>query len=204
MTRETFLQALWDAGENGSLIDLCRRHLLHGTPIVFTGKENSFFDFRRRIAEKYDVGFHEVFVIGSAKLGFSLRKEKDFDLDSDIDVVIVSGSLFDAIMDQIRGYQLELRHSRRSVSTREIDTYHQFLEYAALGWIRPDKLPLEFSLRVLKDEWFSFFRSISNGRSEVGNYKVAAGVFKSYRHLEGYLLEGLQEIYESLRVRKQS
>ena len=143
-------------------------------------------------------------MVGSAKLGFSPYKEKEFDLDSDIDVVIVSDQLFDRFMDQIRFYQNELRRSRRSVSTREQALYHQFLEYVALGWIRPDKLPLSFRLSTLKDEWFEFFRSISNGNSEVGNYKVAAGVFRSYIHLESYLLEGLRELYEAQRVKEQS
>jgi len=204
MDRDEFLIALKAAGDEGRLEDACRRHLLHGTPFVFAGRENDFFDFRRRIADRLSVGFHEVFVVGSAKLGFSLFKEKSFDLDSDIDVVIVSDKLFDKFMEQIRYYQSALRRSRRAVSTREQDMYHQFLEYVALGWIRPDKLPLSFALSDLKEDWFSFFRSISNGKSEVGNYKVAGGVFRTYQHLEAYHLEGLREMYESLCVKEQA
>lgn len=198
------MAAVKASGDANTLVDACRRHLLHGTPFVFAERENDFFDFRRRIADKFGVGFHEVFVVGSAKLGFSPYKEKIFDLDSDIDVVIVSERLFDNFMDQIRKYQSELRRSRRSVTTREQALYHDFLEYAALGWIRPDKLPVSFTISKLKDDWFNFFRSISDGRSEAGNYKVAAGVFRSYDHLEGYLLEGLREVYEALRVREQA
>lgn len=204
MNRSDFLLSVKASGDQGALVDCCRRHLLHGTPFVFVGRENAFFDFRRRIADKFGVGFHEVFVVGSAKLGFSPYKEKTFDLDSDIDVVIVSQRLFDSFMEQIRFYQGELRRSRRAVSTREQSLYHQFLEYVALGWIRPDKLPISFALSSLKDDWFEFFRSISNGKSEVGNYKVAAGVFRSYEHLEGYLLDGLTDVYEAMRIKEQS
>ncbi len=204
MDREVFLHALKASGDDGDLLNLCRRHLLHGTPRVFADRESAFFDFRRRIADKFEIGFHEVFVIGSAKLGFSPYKDKVFDLDSDIDVVIVSDKLFESFMEQIRHYQSELRRSRRSVSTREQCLYHEFLEYVALGWIRPDKIPLSFRLSTVKDDWFGFFRSISNGKSEVGNYKVAAGIFKTYNHLESYLLEGLCEVYEALRVKEQA
>lgn len=204
MNRADFLVQLKDSGDGDKLLEVCRRHLLHGTPHVFVGREGEFFDFRRRIADKFHVGFHEVFVVGSAKLGFSPYKEKEFDLDSDIDVVIVSDKLFDDFSDQIRIYQGELRRSRRAVSTRELNTYHEFLEYAALGWIRPDKMPLSFTFSSVKDDWFKFFRSISNGKSEVGNFKVAAGIFKSYSHLESYLLEGLIEVYEALRVKEQA
>lgn len=204
MNRSDFLRSVKTSGDAGELVDACRRHLLHGTPFVFVGREDAFFDFRRRIADKFGVGFHEVFVVGSAKLGFSPYKEKDFDLDSDIDVVIVSQRLFNDFMEQIRFYQGELRRSRRAVSTREQQLYHQFLEYVAMGWIRPDKLPVSFTLSSLKDDWFDFFRSISNGKSEVGNYKVAGGVFRSYDHLEGYLLDGLADVYEGLRVKEKA
>jgi len=204
MNRADFLVELKASGDGGELLLACRRYLLHGTPHVFVGREGEFFDFRRRIADKFGIGFHEVFVVGSAKLGFSPYKDKQFDLDSDIDVVIVSERLFDDFMEQIRRYQGQLRRSRRVVSTRELWTYHEFLEYAALGWIRPDKIPLSFTLSSVKDDWFSFFRSISSGKSEVGNYKVAAGIFKTYGHLESYLLEGLQEVYEALRVKEQA
>lgn len=204
MNRSDFLHSVKTSGDAGYLLDACRRHLLHGTPFVFVGREDAFFDFRKRIADKFGVGFHEVFVVGSAKLGFSPYKEKDFDLDSDIDVVIVSQRLFNDFMEQIRFYQSELRRSRRSVSTREQQLYHQFLEYVAMGWIRPDKLPFSFTLSSLKDDWFDFFRSISNGKSEVGNYKIAGGVFRSYDHLEGYLLDGLADVYEGLRVKEKA
>ena len=204
MNRADFLIQLKVSGDGDKLLDACRRHLLHGTPHVFIGREGDFFDFRRRIADKFRVGFHEVFVVGSAKLGFSPYKEKDFDLDSDIDVVIVSETLFNEFMEQIRHYQAQLRRSRRVVSTRELALYHDFLEYVALGWIRPDKVPLSFTLSSVKDDWFAFFRSISNGKSEVGNYKVAAGIFKTYNHLESYLLDGLSEVYEALRVKEQA
>ena len=204
MNRNGFLFSVKASGDQGTIVDSCRRHLLHGTPFVFVGREDAFFDFRRRIADKFGVGFHEVFVVGSAKLGFSPYKDKTFDLDSDIDVVIVSQRLFDDFMEQIRFYQGELRRSRRAVSTREQLLYHQFLEYVAMGWIRPDKLPISFALSTLKNDWFDFFRSISNGKSEVGNYKVAGGVFRSYDHLESYLLDGLTEVYEGMRVKEQS
>ena len=55
-------------------------------------------------------------------------------------------------------------------------------------------------MRKMKDEWFDFFRSISNGNSEVGNYKVSAGVFKGYKYLEKYTFTGLKTLKQSLLV----
>lgn len=200
MSLDEFLLSLKNCSDD-ALVDFCRRTVLHGTPVVFTGREDEFYEFRKRIATKFDIIFHEIYITGSAKLGFSPHKEKIFGYDSDIDVAIVSETLFNNFLERIRQYQMELRRSRTTVSVNELQKYHKFLEYLVMGWIRPDLLPLNFHVKTLKDDWFQFFSSISNGKSEVGNYKVTAGVFKSYTHLEEYTLSGFKELKKSLELR---
>lgn len=185
---------------DAKLLDFCRKYTLHGTPVVFAGSEDQYYDFRKRIAESFNINFHEVFITGSAKLGFSPHKEKAFSLESDVDVAIVSARLFEEIMSNIYDYQIQLRSDRKAVSERELGEYHRFLEYAAMGWMRPDLLPTSFQIEELKKNWFSFFQSISYGKSEVGNYKVNAGVFKTYWHFEQYTLLGVKRLYNKLKV----
>jgi predicted nucleotidyltransferase len=177
--RAAFLKAVGSASNDDEVMDLCRRHVLHGTPHVFRGNEDGYYRFRKRIAEKFSISFHEVYITGSAKLGYSMFEEKAFDLDSDIDVALVAPTLYDRVMSEIYSYQMSLRESRRTVTERELEMYHQFLEYTAIGWIRPDKLPYSFNVGNLKTDWFDFFRSISSGRSEAGDYSVNAGIFRS-------------------------
>lgn len=197
--RQALVSAI-QAANSDDVLDLCRRHVLHGTPFVFAGREDEFYAFRKRIADKFDVSFHEVFITGSAKLGYSLLKVKAFDYDSDVDVAIVSELLFERMMEAIRAFQMSLREARRAVTERELDAYHKFLEYTAIGWLRPDMLPVSFDVKTLKDDWFSFFKDISYGNSEVGNYKVSAGVFRTYRHLELYQHSGLVRFARSLSL----
>jgi hypothetical protein len=197
---ESFYQDLQKQSSEKHLLDFCRKRVIHGTPYVFERREDDYYEFRKRISEKFEVSFHEVYITGSAKLGFSYHKDKYFDLDSDIDVAIISSELFEKIMESIRKYQMDLRQARKSITGRELKMYHDFLEYVAIGWIRPDKLPLSFQIKELKNDWFEFFKSISNGKSEVGNYKVNAGVFKNYFHLESYLVNGMAEVRNSLNV----
>jgi predicted nucleotidyltransferase len=199
---EEFIAQLLATLDDVELLDFCRRRSLHGTPKIFEGAEDRYYAFRKRIAEKFGINFHEVFITGSAKLGFSPSKRKPFDLDSDIDVAIVSAKLYDTIMDSIHGYQMELRENRKAVSANELDRYHKFLEYGAIGWMRPDLLPSSFRIAELKRDWFDFFNSISNGRSEVGNYKVTGGAFKSYLHLERYTLSGLRLLRTTIQVKR--
>jgi hypothetical protein len=96
---------------------------------------------------------------------------------------------------------MQLRENRKAVSESEINQYHKFLEYGAIGWMRPDLLPTSFRGIELKRDWFDFFDSISNGKSEVGNYKVTAGVFKTYAHLENYTLSGLRSLRTKLQIK---
>ena len=186
--------------EAGAILDLCRRHVLHGTPHAFAQHEDDYYLFRKRIARQFGISFHEVYITGSGKLGFSIWENKPFDLDSDIDVAIVSAGLYDRLMVAINNYQMALREARRSVTYRELNMYHLFLEYTAIGWFRPDKLPVSFTVGTLKQDWFDFFESISFGRSEVGDYKVNAGIFKTYAHLEAYQWRGLLQLRNSLRI----
>lgn len=194
MMLEEFHAGLLKTTDEAQLIDFCRKRVLHGIPYLFDGRVDDFYEFRKRIAVRFSVSFHEVFITGSAQLGFSPHKGTEFSFDSDIDVSIVSGGLFEKIMTSIYKYQMELRRNRRAITEGELRTYHEFLEYAVIGWIRPDKLPLSFQVDELKKEWFEFFRSISYGKSEVGNYKVAAGVFKDYSCLETYTVSGLKAV----------
>lgn len=194
MDLSDFLTKLNSLSSNEEFYDFCRKIVLHGIPYVFHNRENDFYEFRKKIALNFHISFHEVYIIGSAKLGFSPFKKKNFDYDSDIDVAIISPQLFKKLMRDISKYQMNFRNSRATVTEYELKMYHQFLEYVALGWIRPDKLPLSFQMKSIKDDWFAFFDSLSNGKSEVGNYKVAAGVFQSYEHLEDYIIDGFKNI----------
>jgi len=161
---------------------------------VFKDNEDEYYQFRKRIADKFSINFHEIFITGSAKLGFSPFKKTIFDYDSDIDVALISSELYEKIMSSIHEYQMALRENRKAISSYELDKYHKFLEYGAIGWMRPDLLPTSFRIKYLKQDWFKFFESISYGNSEVGNYKVTAGAFKSYSHLERYTVSGIRSV----------
>lgn len=202
MNLSEFDLELSSIADEDSMLDFCRKYVLHGTPYVFVSRDEEFYEFRKRIAEKFCIPFHEIYITGSAKLGFSPIKRKEFDYDSDIDVALVSPLLFEKIMSDISVYQNMIRKNRAVIRQSELQMYHSFLEYVALGWIRPDKLPVSFQMQAIKNDWFDFFRSISYGKSEVGNFRVNAGVFKSYSHLENYILTGIKDLKRSRRIRK--
>lgn len=195
MDFKRFINELKQQNTDEKLLDFSRKYVLHGIPFVFEGKEDEYYEFRKRISINFNISFHEVYITGSGKLGFSLfKKGKIFDYNSDIDVALISSSLFEVIMKDISHYQMNLRQAREKVQEDELNKYHIFLEYIALGWIRPDKLPTSFRMKTVKNNWFEFFKGISYGHSEVGNYKVNAGIFKNYEYFEEYTVEGLKKV----------
>ncbi|MBJ8505846.1 hypothetical protein I6M96_12665 [Acinetobacter seifertii] len=203
MDKEIFFETFHSL-EVHELLDFCRQNLLQGIPYVFDQNKENYYKFRKRIAEHWDIHFQDIYITGSASLGFSIFKNTIFSLDSDIDVAIVSQKLFDRIMQDIHKYQLKFREFRADLTRKDIRKYHHFLEYSAMGWIRPDLLPTNLveEIKFLKEDWFEFFSSISNNQSEVGNYEVGAGVFKSHYHLEEYTLLGLKKIHKPLSTSK--
>ncbi|MBD9613713.1 hypothetical protein IB245_19625 [Pseudomonas sp. PDM02] len=161
MNLKSFQANLDLAIERNELLDFCRKHVLHGIPFVFKDRPDEYYDFKKIITNEFEISFHEVYITGSGKLGFSPHKGTTFDYDSDIDVAIISSKLFDSIMGMISTYQMQIRKNRRVIRDAELSMYHEFLEYSAMGWIRPDKLPISFQMDVLKQAWFRFFESIS-------------------------------------------
>lgn len=165
-------------------------------PFVFDNRENDYFEFRNIIAKHFNIGFHEVFIVGSAKLGYSYYKDSMFSLDSDIDVVLVNESLFENYYHNVCEYQYDIDNGLVTTTQDERKEYNKFLKYWVKGWMRPDKLPPKIQNSAIKSEWFSFFESISYGKSSVGDYKVSGGLFKSYQYLEKYYTDS---IYKALK-----
>lgn len=177
-----------------SLKDFCRRKIIHGTPFVFKEREDEYYYFLKQIATKFSIPFNSIHISGSGKLGFSFIKKTDFSLDSDIDVAIISHFLFDKIMDIVGDFQISLRQSSVFLTARQQEYYFEFLKYSAMGWIRPDLLPIKSYPSEFRADWFGFFNSISYRNCIAGNFKVTAGVFKSYECFEKYTLTGLDKL----------
>lgn len=182
------------ANTDDMYVDIVRKYLFHGTPFVYNNRENDYYDFRAIIANHWGVKFHEVLILGSAKLGYSYYKKTRFSLDSDIDVAIVNPSLFEKYVLIICRLQYDIERGIITMTNEEKRDYNLFLKYMVKGWMRPDHLPTKFKGYFNKDHWFDFFRSISHGKSNVGNFEVSCGLFKNFDYMEQYYVESLKSV----------
>lgn len=196
ITKEQLINKVNQAKNEQDITEIVRKYLLHGVPFVFDKKEEDYFEFRNIIAKHFGIGFHEVFIVGSSKLGYSYHKDSSFSLESDIDVVLVNENLFENFYYNVCEYQYGIDNGLVTTTQEERTVYNKFLKYLVKGWMRPDKLPPKIQNAAIKSAWFNFFESISYGKSPVGNYKVSGGLFKSYHYLEKYYTDS---IYKSLK-----
>lgn len=194
ITKEDLLQKVSESNDYDECLKIVRKYIIHGTPFVFNNKENDYYEFRDLIAKKFQINFHEVLILGSAKLGYSYHKDSTFSSDSDIDVALVNENLFEEYYKSICDFQYELDKGRETMTDYENKQYQLFMQYLIKGWMRPDKLPSKLKISTMRQEWFDFFKSISNGNSTVGNYKVSGGLFKNYNYMEKYYVESLLKL----------
>lgn len=192
ISQHDFQQLINQANNEEDYSVLVRKYLFHGIPFVFNEREGDYYEFRAAIASKWDVRFHDVLILGSAKLGYSYYKKTQFSMDSDIDVSIVSADLFEKYVKTVSDLQYQIDRGKVRLTKKEMDRYNIFLKYLVKGWMRPDLLPPIMDDYLNQDNWFEYFKSISYGKSQVGNYKIAAGLFKNFDYMERYYVESLK------------
>ncbi len=159
-----------------SASQLVQKRLIFGNCYMLNNEQ--YFFLRLLIAKQFKIHPNEVLVVGSAKLGFSIapqKKFRPFGDKSDIDVVIVSESLFSSVWSSVY-----------SIWRDKViwEAEHDFKKYLFRGWIRPDKLPPSTKFSFAKD-WWEFFREMTSS-SEFGPYKISGALYKSWDFLESY------------------
>ncbi len=193
--KQKFLDLIKNNGNSEEdLLTIVRKYLLHGTPFIFKGNDDSYFEFRSQIANQWKISFHNVLVLGSGKLGYSYHKENVFNLESDIDVAIVDVNLYEQFFLYVREFQYQIDNSTISLTQDDYKKYHKFLKYMIKGWMRPDLLPSISGLQNKKNEWFNFFKSVSYNNCKAGYYKVSAGLFKDFSYMERYYLDSVKKL----------
>lgn len=142
---------------------------------------------RATVAQHFQVDPETVYIVGSAKLGFSPKPGqffKPFSDQSDIDIAIVCRDLFARIWHEVA--EMENAH--------EYYDFSKFRHYLLLGWIRPDKMPSSKEYETCRD-WWEFFQDLS-GREEFMRMKISAGLYHDARFLRRYQLVSLLGLRE--------
>jgi hypothetical protein len=173
---------------SGPVTNFIRKHITTGTTVGIT--DAAYFELRRQIAERYRIHPSAIVVVGSMKLGFSLKaKSKQhgvagvrflpFDGDSDVDVAVVSTSLFDSLWDEF--FRLS---GPRAQSVLQDEQRQKALVGLFSGWISPADLPPSSSAKVA-ESWRVFFDRLTRARI-CGVRTVKGRIYRDWARLEAY------------------
>lgn len=169
---------------------IVQRYITQGE--CFALDERQHIAVKTEVAQHFQIHPNEVVVVGSGKMGFSIAPDKryrPFRDESDLDLAVVSATLFDDIWRRAYDYRMEegatWQNGRR------------FADYLFRGWIRPDMLPANGRLPA-REQWFEFFRTLSGGES-YGRYQVRGGLYRTWYFLERYQAVSVTACQQELR-----
>ena len=131
ITKQELLDKIEHANSNNEYLRIVRKYLIHGIPYVFKDNPNLYYDFREQIATHWHVGFQEVLILGSGKLGYSYHKNSVFSEESDIDVAIVNQSLFEGFYQEIRNFQYRMESGLETLTSHEKKEYTRIQQASA-------------------------------------------------------------------------
>jgi hypothetical protein len=142
----------------------------------------------------------DVWIVGSAKLGFATREKvkngvilpryRPFSGDSDVDVAVISNTIFGTIWHELA------EHAHRAT---RLPWNSAFLgDYLVCGWLRPDHFPNQVRLRHC-DAWWDLFRRLSRERC-FGPRRVRGGLFADISHLRRYLKRSIEECEQAEKL----
>lgn len=149
---------------------IAHKLLLSHVPYVFRDEPLKFALFRKTIADAFDVEPSNVFIVGSAMAGRSLKGksiEKAYSSKSDIDTLIVSEHLFTTyVMKSLAwikdctkpDYTTKPHPTSPSVAADKTKHIFWLADSAHKGIWRPDSLPPEADAR---NEFFDKFSAVS-------------------------------------------
>jgi hypothetical protein len=181
---------------------IVQKYLIDGASFFFdTIQKDKEFEFKKDISDSLNVHIRDIVIIGSGKLGFSIKPDSespflhsfkkfdhDFEIDaekekSDLDIAIVSGSLFDKQLIELYKHTGGYSNKTYNSSYKKAD----FANYILKGWLRPDKVPNDYSItsevvKVQEDYKAKFGR------------KVNIGIYKSWYFFENYHQNNIKRI----------
>ena len=153
--------------------------------------QDKYLELKSVVADHFSIHPNEVLIVGSGKLGFSLSENKSknklryrhFSESSDIDVAIISQSLFDDIWKLLYDF---IEDKGYWAKQREFTNYH------FQGWMRPDMLPTTPRFNFTQNKWWDFFNTLTSSQ-KFGTYKIRAGLYRNWHFLEKYQLKSVRQ-----------
>jgi hypothetical protein len=154
---------------------------------------SSIDDLREIISRALKINFNSIHLVGSAKVGFSLKPVKDFCLQpfresgeqqSDIDIALISNELFFY-------WRHLVKVKKRNIDTPETTFFESIMASSSNGYINVHDI---VSINILKKEWLVVQNNIKKNVSDNLNirHKLTYRIYKDWDSLENYQLRSIK------------
>ncbi len=201
MTSDEFRELLAHRGD-AQLLELC----LHDdqAPYVFEGKPGAWDTFREDLAARLGVARAEIRIVGSGRLGFSMKPGhnlRGFLDTSDIDVVFVNAEMFDHLWLSI----LDAAYPRPPTTQRIGGWLETRRNELYTGWLTPLEIRLDGKIFGAKAKpvldfntrWFNALKQASRHPPR-RHEDIRGRLYRTWRHAELYHLDSLAALRRSL------
>lgn len=191
-----------------------QKHVVDGGSFFFQevlNQPNLEYELRHDLADSLNISINDVVIIGSGKLGFSLKTPKFDKFDSryektgnvrdrsDLDIAIVNRRLYDVSVEQI--FQLSKHYDKEwmqhhwqmnSYYRERSDLFGRYARYLARGWLRPDLVPTVFydqcPWRNVSEDW----------RKRLHKRTISLGFYSDWHYLKWYHMDNLERLKSQL------
>lgn len=219
MTSESFnLTALKaDLVSEMEIEQIFQKHIIDGPSYFFKERLNDLnqeYVLRHELAQLLALSINDIVIVGSAKLGFSVKNEKFLNFDerfsrtnkyknrSDIDIAIVSRKLFDSqtelIFEISRHFDFDWEHHNWKHNVYYPDEgalqqngitslFQSYTKNLARGWLRVDYSPSIYINALLWKSWSEKWRIQLNR-------KIGVAIYSDWHYLKHYQMDNLKTL----------
>ena len=181
--------------------DFVKDHILNGHCKHF--RQDQIDHIRQSVSQATGVNIlpEEVYVVGSAKLGYGLFKKnrrdraalpafREFNRDSDIDIAFTSAELFDLVWDELSSFAV----AQPWMPSR----FGNLGDYLVYGWLRPDHFPREARLHRY-DRWNDKIKSLGSDRF-LDRRKISGALYRNTEFIAKYQARGIKACKNALEI----
>jgi hypothetical protein len=200
-----------DLASEMNIEQLFQKHVIDGTSYFFRDflKEgDKEYELRYALASALNISINDIVIVGSAKLGFSVKNENFLKFDekyekerknknkSDIDIAIVNRRLYDSQAELI--FELSRHFSPPWIREKwaknafyptglngsDNSLFYNYTKYLARGWLRPDYTP---NLYIEAMPWKA---ALDDWREKLQR-KLTIGLYSDWYYLKHYQMDNL-------------
>jgi len=192
-----------------------QKHVVDGPSFFFLQagqSQNDEYLLRHELAKACGASINDVVIVGSAKMGFSVKNQHFVGFDSkvmqtklsrdrsDLDIAIINTRFFEQVAEQIyemsRHFDKEWIHhywQNNQYYCGEKNLFFEYTKSLAGGWLRPDYLP---NVYLTSAEWIPPCTAWSAKLDR----KVAVGLFSNWTYLKHYHMDHLEILRAKLQT----